>query len=297
MSLFGGNKAAAIVKELDPANFFSLEQPQQTEILEKLNAFVTAKSKLDKVVSAGLLPTFARLVQGAHAAKVLPSTHHELMRYLAIFAKAPGFKVKLGVQANLCDILMHEIGELIDTVHTLVDSSESAALAQRSRTRDIKMSMKKKQQLPNDYAFKLEFHNGPLGLELVPGDPQKKTGAIVKAIKPNSLAAKEKLIRVGDFVVGINDSMFNKTSCSNIEKALSKSKRPMKINFVGKRTGDEIKELDAELIARIENQKNTRLTQDLVAKGKDLEKIAERKKKREAGQLRRIPSASVCVDS
>ena len=87
---FGGNKAEALVKELDPTNFFPLEQAQQAEILEKLNAFVTTKSKLDQVVAAGLLTTFGRLVQGAHAAKVLPATHHELMRFLAIFAKVSG---------------------------------------------------------------------------------------------------------------------------------------------------------------------------------------------------------------
>ena len=277
---FGGNKAGALVKELDPTNFFALEQAQQVEILEKLNAFVTSQSKLDQVVAAGLLPTFGRLVQGAHAAKVLPTTHHELMRFLAIFAKVPGFKVKMGVQANLCDILIHEIGELINTVHTLVDSSEAAALAQRSRSRDVKMNVKKKQQQPNDYSFKLEFGDGPIGLVLTPEDLKKKTGAIIKAITPDSLSMKEKLIRKGDRIVGINGNMFSKTPCSIIDKSVNKSKRPVNINFIGKRTSNEIKELDAELIERIERKKNARLTQDLVSSGKDIEQIAERKKKK-----------------
>ena len=116
---------------------------------------------------------------------------------------------------------MTEIGNLISTVDSLISSSEAAALNQNSRSREVKMNMRLKMAKPHDHPFKVKFGTGPLGFKLTPENTKKKTGAVIKSIVQNSLGGKEKLVRVGDRIVGMNNVMFKNVKCETIRKKIN----------------------------------------------------------------------------
>ena len=275
-----GNKAKTIVKELEPSNFFALEEADQTAALDALNDYATTQSKLNQLVEEDMLGRFGRIIRGANKAHLLPAVHHKLMSTVQTFAKIESFRTKFGVDSGMCGILMTEIGNLISTVDSLISSSEAAALNQNSRSREVKMNMRLKMAKPHDHPFKVKFGTGPLGFKLTPENTKKKTGAVIKSIVQNSLGGKEKLVRVGDRIVGMNNVMFKNVKCETIRKKINKSKRPVEINFIGLRDGEEIKAIDEEAISRIEDEKKKRIDNELKAQGKDLEKIALKKEKK-----------------
>ena len=111
-----GNKAKTIVKELEPSNFFALEEADQTAALDALNDYATTQSKLNQLVEEDMLGRFGRIIRGANKAHLLPAVHHKLMSTVQTFAKIESFRTKFGVDSGMCGILMTEIGNLISTV-------------------------------------------------------------------------------------------------------------------------------------------------------------------------------------
>ena len=69
--MFGGSKAKKLVDELDRVYFFGLEEPQQLEVLDKINEYTKSKTKLNALVEYGLLSKFANLLAGVKNAKIL----------------------------------------------------------------------------------------------------------------------------------------------------------------------------------------------------------------------------------
>ena len=118
--MFTFNKPKSIISDLDRVHFFGLEEPEQLEILDKVNAYTTSRSKLNSLIDAGLFGKLANLLAGVQSAKMLPIPQHRLMELLTQFAKLEEIQVKLGVGAHLCEILMNEIEGLVDTVDALI---------------------------------------------------------------------------------------------------------------------------------------------------------------------------------
>ena len=144
--MFGGSKAKKLVDELDRVYFFGLEEPQQLEVLDKINEYTKSKTKLNALVEYGLLSKFANLLAGVKNAKILPIPQTRLMELLTMFAKLDEIKVKLGVGAELCQILMHEIEELVDKVDGLISSSERAALKSKRTKLNLIRNIEKKKE-------------------------------------------------------------------------------------------------------------------------------------------------------
>ena len=86
-----GNKAKTIVKELEPSNFFALEEADQTAALDALNDYATTQSKLNQLVEEDMLGRFGRIIRGANKAHLLPAVHHKLMSTVQTFAKIESF--------------------------------------------------------------------------------------------------------------------------------------------------------------------------------------------------------------
>ena len=280
--MFGGSKAKKLVDELDRVYFFGLEEPQQLEVLDKINEYTKSKTKLNALVEYGLLSKFANLLAGVKNAKILPIPQTRLMELLTMFAKLDEIKVKLGVGAELCQILMHEIEELVDKVDGLISSSERAALKSKRTKLNLIRNIEKKKETLQPHKFKVKFLlNGPLGIKLKAIDPKDpKKGSIIKELPTNGLGSKEPLIKVGDRVLGYNNKVFSNQTYKKIESTISNAKRPIVIQFQGKRYGKEIKHIDETLINRHENEKSSRIKQDLISKGKDLDKLAKKKEKK-----------------
>ena len=114
---------------MDRVHFFGLEEPEQLEILDKVNAYTTSRSKLNSLIDAGLFGKLANLLAGVQSAKNV-AHQHRLMELLTQFAKLEEIQVKLGVGAHLCEILMNEIEGLVDTVDALISSSANASSSQ-----------------------------------------------------------------------------------------------------------------------------------------------------------------------
>ena len=132
---------------MDRVHFFGLEEPEQLEILDKVNAYTTSRSKLNKLVDAGLFGKLANLLAGVQSAKMLPIPQHKLMELLTQFAKLEEIQIKLGVGAHLCEILMHEIEGLVDTVDALISSTANASLkANRNRINLVRKIEKKRRK-------------------------------------------------------------------------------------------------------------------------------------------------------
>ena len=74
-----------------------------------------------------------------------------------MFAKLDEIKVKLGVGAELCQILMHEIEELVDKVDGLISSSERAALKSKRTKLNLIRNIEKKKETLQPHKFKVKF--------------------------------------------------------------------------------------------------------------------------------------------
>ena len=81
-------------------------------------------------------------------------------------------------------------------------------------------------------------------------------------------------------MIGYNNKVFSNQTAAKVQKIISKAKRPIIIEFEGKRYGKEIKNIDNTLIQRREAKKNSKIRDDLLSKGKDLDKIAKKKEKK-----------------
>ena len=215
--MFTFNKPKSIISDLDRVHFFGLEEPEQLEILEKVNAYTTSRSKLNSLIDAGLFGKLANLLAGVQSAKMLPMPQHRLMELLTQFAKLEEIQVKLGVGAHLCEILMNEIEGLVDTVDALISSTANASLkANRNRINLVRKIEKKKETL-QPHKFKITFSDaGPLGIELSSIDPKDvKKGVCIKALPSTGLGATENLIKIGDKVIGYNNKVFSNQKRDN----------------------------------------------------------------------------------
>ena len=85
--MLGFNKPKKLIADLDRVHFFGLEEPEQLEVLDQVNSYTTSRSKLNKLVDAGLLSKLANLLAGVQSAKMLPIPQHKLMELLTQFAK------------------------------------------------------------------------------------------------------------------------------------------------------------------------------------------------------------------
>ncbi len=181
----------AILEKLEKQHFFHVTETQQLKALDGLNKFITSKTNLNKALEMGMLDVVTDLVKLANDYNLLPVPHARIMELVQTLVAIPTLKVKFGVEANLCAVLVGEISELNAAV---LDSVQDATIREREETRQAQL--KKKEAAGGTVLRKravnfMEVYvsgDQPIGITVgVPTDKPK--GGIVGAIMEGSQVA------------------------------------------------------------------------------------------------------------
>ena len=122
-----------ILDSLKPTVFFYATEDSQIRALNALNGFIATKSKLEKALGAGMLDVVTDLVKLANDFSLLPVPHAKIMELVQTLTAIPSLKVKFGVEANLCNVLVGEIGEITQQV---LESVHEATVRGREKKKE-----------------------------------------------------------------------------------------------------------------------------------------------------------------
>jgi hypothetical protein len=181
----------AILEKLEPEVFFQATEDKQLTALDGLNKFITTREKMLKAVDSGMLDTITNLVKLANDYHLLPVPHARIMETTQILVAIPSLKVRFGVEANLCNVLVGEIQELVDSILGSVKEAEQR-LRQDKRDEQLKALEKKGgvSNRPRAVTMMFTFVSGdqPIGITVgVP--PLTPKGGVIEKIQYGSQAS------------------------------------------------------------------------------------------------------------
>ena len=181
----------AILEKLEPENFFPQVEDKQLKALDGLNKFIVTKEKMFKAIDAGMLDTVTNLVKLANDYHLLPVPHARIMETTQTLVAIPSLKIRFGVEANLCNVLVGEIQELVDGILASVKEAEQRL---RDDKREAQLKAREKKggvsSRPRAVNMMVTFVSGtqPTGIKVgvPPADPK---GGVIEVMQYGSQAS------------------------------------------------------------------------------------------------------------
>ena len=178
----------AILEKLEPQEFFHVIEDKQLDALKGLNAFIITKENMFKAIDAGMLDTVTNLVKLANDYHLLPVPHARIMEMTQTLVAIPSLKIRFGVEANLCNVLVGEIQELVDGILSSVKEAEERV---RQDKREEQLKVRERvggvSSRPRVVTMTVTFISGtqPIGITVgVP--PLNPAGGVIEVLKYGS---------------------------------------------------------------------------------------------------------------
>ena len=167
------------------------DEDKQLKALDGLNKFIITKEKMFKAIDAGMLDTVTNLVKLANDYHLLPVPHARIMETTQTLVAIPSLKIRFGVEANLCNVLVGEIQELVDGILASVKEAEQR---QRDDKREAQLKAREKKggvsSRPRAVNMMVTFVSGtqPIGIKVgvPPTDPK---GGVIEVLQYGSQAS------------------------------------------------------------------------------------------------------------
>ena len=175
----------AILAKLEPEKFFHVEEKHQLIALDGLNKFIVTQDKMFEAIAAGMLDTVTNLVKLANDFHLLPVPHARIMETVQTLVAIPSLKVRFGVEANLCNVLVGEMQELVDQILKDVKETEARDRADKREqliTKREKAGAVTMRKRGVNMMFTFVSGDQPIGITVgVP--PLKPKGGVIAAMQ------------------------------------------------------------------------------------------------------------------